>query len=94
MLHVEDHPEFVIDAAIRKQCNQSVRKYYDHVLKVVGKEEYLYGQTPLCQFKVRELFYCIVFNAIFNIISIMTVASAPILAFLEYVSQATGSFPK
>ena len=49
--HVLDSPETVVDAALRKWHNHSVRNY-DYMLKVFGQEHYLYGKSPLHQFKV------------------------------------------
>ncbi|XP_045207446.2 phosphatidylinositol 4,5-bisphosphate 3-kinase catalytic subunit beta isoform-like isoform X2 [Mercenaria mercenaria] len=49
--HVKESPEMIIDNAVCKWHNRSVRNFYDYVLKVVGQEDYLYGKTALQQFK-------------------------------------------
>ena len=50
--HIEESPETIVDNALRKWHNHSVRKSYDYILKVVGQEDYLYGDKPIHLFKV------------------------------------------
>lgn len=49
--HALDSPEDVVDHALRKWHNHSVRNNYDYILKVVGQDHYLYDKAPLHQFK-------------------------------------------
>ncbi|XP_052246481.1 phosphatidylinositol 4,5-bisphosphate 3-kinase catalytic subunit delta isoform-like isoform X2 [Dreissena polymorpha] len=49
--HIEESPELVVDNALRKWYNKPIRNSYDYILKVVGQEDYLYGKTPIHNFK-------------------------------------------
>lgn len=51
LVDLDDSPEMVVDKFLRSVHNHSIRKTYEYILKVVGKEEYFYGKSPLKQFK-------------------------------------------
>ncbi|KAL4228605.1 Phosphatidylinositol 4 [Mactra antiquata] len=58
--HIKDSADTIIDNAVRKWQQRSVRHTYDFVLKVIGQEDYLYGSTMLQQFKY--IYSCIQSN--------------------------------
>ncbi len=58
MAPAEEYPDYVVQQALLKQSNTTGTEPKDHhsyILKVCGREEYLLGNYPICQYQVCGL---------------------------------------
>ena len=56
MAPAESHPDNVIEQFFQKRANTGhvTCQQENYILKVCGKEEYLLGDYPICQYKVGK----------------------------------------